>query len=235
MQNNPFLEIGTKSNHLVSNQVSDTSRSSGALPSLGAPDLILGWVLMVFNAVGTSIILFLTIITDAEVISRKLFDIPGLNDLMVSLQRFFYGDPSLTHDTAFTFGPIEGVFELSELAIVVIVFLQLGYATRSGKMVQSDGLASLLLRRKPAIGHALAALFNVLGMLFFAAIILGGFDVFSQHYTESLWAGTQGLFAVPTWPAKLVVLVGSAGVGLQLLLFALQHLKAMRLIQTQSS
>ncbi len=219
----------------MSNQVSDTSGSSGALPSLGAPDRILGWVLMAFNAVGTSIILFLTIITNTEVISRKLFDIPGLNDLMVSVQRFLFSDPGLTDRTAFTFGPIEGVFELSELAIVVIVFLQLGYATRSCNRVESDGLSSLLLKRKPAIGHALAALFNILGMLFFTAIIFGGFVVFSQHYTEGLWAGTQGLFAVPTWPAKLVVLVGCAGVALQLLSFALQHLKAMRLIQTQSS
>lgn len=220
----------------MSNQVSDTPEPvpSGALPSLGAPDRILGWVLMAFNAVGTSIILFLTLITDAEVISRKLFDIPGLNNFMVSAQRWLYGDPGLTDKTAFTFGPIEGVFELSELAIVVIVFLQLGYATRSGKMVQSDGLSSFLLKRKPAFGHALSAAFNLLGMLFFIAIIFGGFDVFTQHYTEGLWAGTQGLFSVPTWPAKFVVLVGCAGVALQLLIFALRHLKAMRTTRPQS-
>jgi TRAP-type C4-dicarboxylate transport system permease small subunit len=200
---------------------------------LGAPDRILGGVLMAFNAIGTSIILFLTIITDTEVISRKLADIPGLNDLMVSLQRLIYGDPAITDKTAFVFGPIEGVFELGELAIVLIVFLQLGYATRSGKMVQSDGLASLLLKKVPAAGHALAAFFNLLGMLFFLGIIFGGFDVFTQHYTEDLWAGTQGLFSVPTWPAKFVVLIGSAGVALQLFFFALQHLKIIRQIQTR--
>lgn len=195
---------------------------------LGVPDHLLGLVLIAFNAVGTSVILFLTIITDTEVISRKMADIPGLNDLTVSIQQWLYGDPSISDRTGFTFGPIEGVFELSELAIVVIVFLQLGYATRSGKMVQSDGLASLLLKRVPKLGHALAGIFNILGALFFSCIIVGGFDIFLQHYTEGLWAGTQGLFAVPTWPAKLVVLVGSAAVALQLLIFAAKHFRAMR-------
>lgn len=181
---------------------------------------------MAFNAAGTSIILFLTVMIDTEVISRKLADIPGLNDLAVSIQRVLYADPAITDRTAFQFGPIEGVFELGELAIVVIVFLQLGYATRSGKMVRSDGLSMILQRRVPAAGHALNAIFNLLGAAFFCAILLGGYDIFVQHWTEGLWAGTQGLFSVPTWPAKLVVLLGSAGVVLQFLIFAVQHIKA---------
>ncbi len=181
---------------------------------------------MAFNAVGTSIILFLTVMIDTEVISRKLADIPGLNDLAVSIQRALYGDPSITDRTAFQFGPIEGVFELGELAIVVIVFLQLGYATRAGKMVRSDGLSMILQRRAPAAGHALSAIFNLLGAAFFCAILLGGYDIFAQHWSEGLWAGTQGLFSVPTWPAKLAVLLGSTGVALQFIVFAFQHIKA---------
>jgi TRAP-type mannitol/chloroaromatic compound transport system permease small subunit len=199
----------------------------GAPTSLGAPDRILGWVLIAFNAVGTTIILFLTIVTDTEVISRKLADIPGLNDLAVAFQRWLYDMPNLADRDAFQFGPIEGVLELSELAIVVIVFLQLGYATRAGKMVRSDGLLSILQKRAPSIGHLLGLFFNLVSAAFFCAILWGGWDIFHESVTEGHWAGTQGLFSVPTWPAKLVVLLGSAGVALQFLVFAIQHGRAL--------
>lgn len=207
----------------------------GAPAWLGAPNRVLGAVLAAFNAVGTFIILLLTLMTDAEVISRKLSDIPGLNDLAIALQGWWTNNPELTYrDASFAFGPIEGVLELSELAIVIIVFLQLGYATRAGKMVRSDGLTGLLEKRKPVAGHVMGIIFNILGICFFAAIIYGGWPILVQYYTEGLWAGTQGLFSVPTWPTRMIVLIGCTGVSLQFLVFAIQHFYAARWHMRQS-
>lgn len=197
---------------------------------LGAADRGLGHGLSTLNAAGTCIILFLTLMTDAEVILRKLSDVPGLNDATIALQRWLTADPDLTYYTApFRFGPLEGVLELSELSIVAIVFLQLGYAVRSGKMVRSDGLTSVLSRNAPRTGHGLMLVYNLLGIAFFAAIIAGGYSIFEQHWQQGLWIGTAGLFAAPTWPVKLAVLVGSAAVILQLAMFSVRHARALTL------
>ena len=39
-----------------------------------------------------------------------------------------------------------------------IVFLQLGDATRAGRLTRLEGLFSILLGRRPAVGHALGQL-----------------------------------------------------------------------------
>jgi TRAP-type C4-dicarboxylate transport system permease small subunit len=101
--------------------------------------------------------------------------------------------------------PVKGTPEIVSMSIVVICFLQASYAIRSGGMLQVDVFSSLLPRRGR---EALAAFGCLLGLAFFAVIVYGGLEPFGHAWSSNEYEG-EGALRVPTWPARLVVLVGS--------------------------
>ena len=124
--------------------------------------------------------------------------------------------------------PISGVTELVELSIVCIVFLQISDAIRGGKLIRSDSLHARLMTRAPAAGHALAALFDLAGALFFAAILYGSIPRLLEAWRGGYYAGNVGLFTMPVWPIRLILVVGCVTAILVFLLIAWRHLAAAR-------
>jgi hypothetical protein len=55
-------------------------------------------------------------------------------------------------------------------------------------------------------------------------IVYGGFDGFLHAWRSSEYEG-EGALRIPTWPARLVVVVGAGLAALNYLLIALAHLK----------
>ena len=96
------------------------------------------------NSIGTAWIFALMVLINVDVLSRYLFN-----------------------------APIQGVAEVVELSIVGIVFLQISDAVRAGRLTRSDGLYRQILMRRPIVGYALGALFDLAGAVFFACILLG--------------------------------------------------------------
>ena len=113
----------------------------GALPKGGALNSLLDNSLTVMNAVGSLWVFFLMVMIDVDAFSRTLFN-----------------------------HPFHGVTELVELSIVGIVFLQLGDATRRGRLTRSDGFFNIMKARKPKIGRYMGATFDFLGVIFFAIV-----------------------------------------------------------------
>ncbi len=169
--------------------------TTGAPPESGPPATPLDRLLGALNGVGTAWIFVLMLIINVDVFGRFVFN-----------------------------APLDGVSEILELSIVGIVFLQLGDATRAGRLTRSDGLFNILLKRRPAIGHALGALFDLLGAAFMGLILYGSWPLFIEAYTRDLYTGTIGVFAAPTWPIKLVIVVGCAVTLLQFVAVARRHL-----------
>ena len=99
---------------------------------------------------------------------------------------------------------IPGVREIVISSIVMIVYLQLGYAIRSHSMLRADTLLlvmPLLLRRIVlAIGYALGA------VLFFM-ILRGTISPAVHAWTTSEFWG-EGALRVPVWPTRFMILVG---------------------------
>ena len=120
--------------------------------------------------------------------------------------------------------PIHGVPEMIELLIVAIVFLQLGDATRAGRLTRSDGLFHFILRRRPLIGRLMGALFDLLGAVFMALILYGTWPIFIEAYEKDLYTGNIGVFTAPTWPVKLIIVIGCVMVTLQFIAFAWRYL-----------
>jgi TRAP-type C4-dicarboxylate transport system permease small subunit len=115
--------------------------------------------------------------------------------------------------------PVKGTPEIVSMSIVVICFLQASYAIRSGGMLHVDVVPALLPVR---VQHVLTALGYLLGVAFFATIVYGGFDPFLHAWRSGEYEG-EGALRIPTWPARLIVVIGAALAALNYALaFALQ-------------
>lgn len=121
--------------------------------------------------------------------------------------------------------PFHGVNELVELSIVGIVFLQLGDATRQGKLTRSDGAFKMVSRRAPNAGRIMGAIFEGLGLLFMAIILFGAVPDLIDAWVRNYYVGEEGLFTAPEWPIKTVIVVGCGITGLQFLRIGIAYLR----------
>lgn len=158
---------------------------------------LLDHVLAGMNSLGSLWIFSLTILINADAFGRKLFS-----------------------------SPINGVPEMIEFSIVGIVFLQLGDATRHGRLTRSDGLFKIIRKRYPMIGRILGAVFDFLGAFFMSLILYGCWPLFIESVEKEFYIGVIGVFTAPVWPVNLIVIIGCFVTLLQFLVFAWRYLRA---------
>ena len=102
--------------------------------------------------------------------------------------------------------PIYGTAEMVAASIVIIVFLQVGYAIRSRSMLKAD---FLVIKLPKVVQRVLLALGYLLGAAFFLMFITGGWEESILSFVEGEYEG-EGALRVPSWPARWTVLMGSA-------------------------
>ena len=124
--------------------------------------------------------------------------------------------------------PIDGVAELVELLIVAIVFLQLADAVRNGRLTRSDSLYNRLCEKKPKLGHILGIFFELCGIAFFVTIVSGSVPRLVEAWERNYYAGNQGIFTVPVWPVRLILIVGAITVIFVFVSFIWRHIHALR-------
>ena len=151
------------------------------------------------NSVGTTWIFVLMLVINVDVLSRFLFN-----------------------------APIQGVAEIVELSIVGIVFLQISDAVRAGRLTRSDGLYLQILKRRPLIGRVLGVVFDLAGSAFFIFILLGAVPRLIEAWERGYFAGNEGLFVVPVWPIRLILVIGCIVVAVQFALLAWRNVQAVR-------
>jgi TRAP-type C4-dicarboxylate transport system permease small subunit len=103
-------------------------------------------------------------------------------------------------------GAIPGVREIVITSIVMIVYLQLGYAIRSHSMLRADTFvyAMPLVPRRIVLGVGYA-----MGAAFFFMILSGTLNPALYAWTSDEFWG-EGALRVPVWPARFMVLIGCA-------------------------
>ena len=171
-----------------------------APPKGGAFTLALDGILTGMNTIGSAWILVLVLLINADALGRTFF-----------------------------VAPIDGVIEIIELSLVGIIFLQLGDATRRGRLTRSDGFFSLVQRRRPKIGRAMGVAFDLAGALFMLLVVYGSVPLLIESVEEDFYVGVQGLFAAPVWPVKLVIVIGATVTALQFLSFAWRYIRPLGL------
>ena len=101
---------------------------------------------------------------------------------------------------------IPGVREIVISSIVMIVYLQLGFAIRSHSMLRADTFLMMLPLTLRRVGLALG---YALGAAFFLLIFKGTIAPAVYSWTSSEFWG-EGALRVPVWPTRFVILLGSA-------------------------
>lgn len=120
--------------------------------------------------------------------------------------------------------PLPGVPEMVSLSIVAIVFLQVPQALKSGRLTQSDALIVTLRARSPRTANFLEIIFDFLGLLVIGAILYAHWPILVKSFTRHEFVGAVGNFTMPTWPAKLMIMIGGALLALQFLSRIIQRL-----------
>ncbi|MBJ3778037.1 TRAP transporter small permease subunit [Acuticoccus mangrovi] len=111
--------------------------------------------------------------------------------------------------------PIDGTLELTQSALVILIFLSLALTQYEGGHIH----VVILTQRLPArLRTAVRFLAMVLGLVFFAWATKGAFDFALRSYTinEQEW----GAIRFPIWPVKFVVFVGLLALAIQFLIDA---------------
>lgn len=101
---------------------------------------------------------------------------------------------------------IPGVREIVISSIVMIVYLQLGYAIRSHSMLRSD---TLLLAMPRTMRRITLLVGYALGAALFLMILRGTLEPAIHAWTTSEFWG-EGALRVPVWPTRFMILVGAA-------------------------
>jgi tripartite ATP-independent transporter DctM subunit len=121
----------------------------------------------------------------------------------------------ITARTAFD-DPIAGVTEMVSLSLVACVFLQLAHAVLHGRLMRVEMFLAPLARRAPAAASGWHALFSLVGAALLLALVLGAWPDLAAAWATDEFAGVEGIFTVPVWPIKLLIVAGSSVAAIEL-------------------
>jgi TRAP-type C4-dicarboxylate transport system permease small subunit len=122
---------------------------------------------------------------------------------------------------SFLNAPITGVAEIAAHSVVGIVFLQIGATIHNRRMTRADFLIERIHRAAPALGRGIELVFMLVGAAVMAFIAQAAWTPMWNSVALREFFGVQGLFTVPTWPFRaLIVLGGAAGAFAYLALLA---------------
>lgn len=156
----------------------------------GAPGGGIGHWFAVFvggmNATGTIGIVFLMVLINADILGRNLFG-----------------------------APILGVPEVVRLVIVGVVFLQAAHTLSLGRLTRSTLGIDMLAKFRPAAARVTEGLFHLLGAALYAVIAWGAWPQLLKSWRSGEFLGAEGVFTVPVWPVKALVVFGCAMLAIQ--------------------
>jgi TRAP-type C4-dicarboxylate transport system permease small subunit len=121
--------------------------------------------------------------------------------------------------------PVKGTTEIVSLSIVIICYLQAGFAIRSGGMLHVDTFVSKLPARAQSWMTALGSL---LGLCFFAVLCYASLEGAAHAWSSNEFEG-EGALRVPVWPARFVLVLGASLAALSYLLLLIENISRARL------
>ena len=158
-------------------------------------DRAVGAIIVASNTAGSLLIVAMTLAVVADVIGRYLFN-----------------------------APIKGTAEMVALSVVAVLYLQISYTLRSGRMTRSDAFYTRLTTRSPRLGSVLGLTYHVAGACVAAAIMIRAWPRAGEAWEAGYYTGTIDIFTFPEWPLLLIIFLGCGLLGLQFVLLAAGNL-----------
>ena len=121
--------------------------------------------------------------------------------------------------------PISGTKELVANSVVMIVFMQVGFAVRSQSMLRADFLVVMM----PKVVQKLLLVFALLlGAAFFLFLLKAGIKPALRSFANGEFDG-EGALRVPVWPARFAILLGGGLAGVNYLLLSIVEVFGLRI------
>jgi TRAP-type C4-dicarboxylate transport system permease small subunit len=112
---------------------------------------------------------------------------------------------------SFLNAPITGVAEIAAHSVVGIVFLQIGATIHHRRMTRAEFLIERIIARLPRAGRVLEALFCLTGAVVMGFVAQAAWPGVMNSLERNEFFGVQGLFTIPTWPFRALIVLGGAG------------------------
>ena len=113
--------------------------------------------------------------------------------------------------------PIRGVTEMVSLSLVACVFLQIAYAIHRARLTRAEVVVGKVEARQPVLASDWSAVLFGVGCLMFALLAVGAWPDFTRAVRTAEFAGVEGIFTIPVWPIKMLLVVGAAVAALECL------------------
>lgn len=118
------------------------------------------------------------------------------------------------------------VSELGALVLVMIVYLQLATTVRADRLARTDVFLPVFRRRFPKAGAVLAALFDIVGAGMIGLIAWSTLRIVEKDFTSGEFIGVTGIATLPTWPFRVMILLGITVATIECVVRAVQNLRA---------
>lgn len=163
-----------------------------------APGLAGIWAMAVegLAALGTILIGFLMLIICADIVARNLMG-----------------------------SSLPLITELGALTLVMIVYLQLAATVRADRMARTEIFFTVFRESRPRAGAMLSALFDLAGALLVGLIAWSTVNIFQKDIASSEFIGVPGIATMPTWPFRILILIGVTFAAIEFLLRTIAALR----------
>lgn len=155
-------------------------------------------VISIMNSIGTAWVFVLLVIINLDIGGRIFFN-----------------------------SPLRGVPEIVAMSIVACVFLQIAHTLKVGRLTRSDILLDVLQKRLPKLRQFCEGIYHLVGGCLLAVLFSASVPLFTRAWQISEYVGAEGDFMAPTWPVKLIILIGCVAGSLQFLMIAARNFKQM--------
>lgn len=113
--------------------------------------------------------------------------------------------------------PLSGTKEIVANSVVIIVFMQVGFAVRSGSMLRADFLVEMF---PPWVQRVLLIASLILGAAFFFFLLKAGIKPALRSFANGEFDG-EGALRVPVWPARFAIIFGAGLAGINYVVLSL--------------
>lgn len=120
--------------------------------------------------------------------------------------------------------PISGTKELVANSVVMIVFMQVGFAVRSQSMLRAD---FLVLMMPQIVQKLLLIMALLLGAALFLFLLKAGIKPALRSFANGEFDG-EGALRVPVWPTRFAILIGAGLAGVNYVLLSLVEIFDLR-------